>query len=1378
MSPEQFLSVADLFPDPSLLLTREGVVVAANRAAAGLGVGDPSGRPLADLVSTPADSVRDYLRLCSRSRDPIPGRLVFRGPGEEAVHCHCHGSAALPGHLLLRLTRRETSPGHFAILTQKIGELTEEVRRRREAEYRLREQTELLRVTLASIGDAVIATDTAGRVTFVNPVAEELTGWPAPEAAGRPVEEVFRIVNEQTREPAENPTVRAIRDGLIVGLANHTVLIARDGVERPIDDSAAPIRDGGGTVAGAVMVFRDVTDRKRAEAELREQTEVAETLNRIGGVLAAELDLQRLVQAVTDEATKLTGAAFGAFFYNVLDDRGEAYTLYTLAGVPREAFANFPMPRNTDVFGPTFRGEGVVRLDDVTADPRYGRNAPYHGMPEGHLPVRSYLAVPVLSRTGEVLGGLFFGHPEVGVFTERHERIVTGVAAQAAVAIDNARLYQRTRESEERFRQLAEHIHGVFWMADPHQRRLLYVSPAYERVWGRTAESLYADYSSFLEAVHPDDRERAAAALPRQAAGEATSLEYRIVRPDGEVRWVWDRGFPIRDESGRVVRVAGIAEDVTERKQTEQQIEDHRRLLNAITDNASASLFIMDEHQRCVFMNPAAEQMTGYTLAEVKGRILHDVIHHTRPDGRPYPLAECPIDRAFPENNREQGEEVFVHKDGHFYRVAFTASPIRDSGVVRGTVIEVVNITERKRAEEAQALLAAIVASSDDAIVSKTLDGVVLSWNIGAERLFGYTAAEAVGRPLIELTIPPDRIDEEEMILSRLRRGERIEHYETVRVTKDGRRVDVSLTVSAVRDPSGRVIAASKVARDITARKRAERDARFLADASAALASLVDEASALQKVARLAVPFFADWCAVDLVAGGDLRRVAVAHADPAKVELAQELYRKYPPNRDAPIGAWHVVRTGRPELVPEIGDEMLASSAPEPQQQQIIRGLGLRSYMGVPLALRDKVLGVITFIAAESGRRYDEQDLAVASDLAHRAAVAVENARLYQALKEADRRKDEFLATLAHELRNPLAPIRNGLEVMKRPGVAPDAVRQAREMADRQVQHLTRLVNDLVDVSRIVRGKIELRPERMDLREVIARAVEAARPAIEAEGHQLTVELPPGPVPLDADPIRLTQVVVNLLINAARYTDRGGQIWLSAGRKDGWAVIRVRDTGIGLAPESLTRIFELFAQVAPTGYRSQGGLGIGLTLAKSLVELHGGSIDAHSPGLGQGSEFVVRLPTPSDEGAGQREGRGQQSAPPPMHPPSPRPLSPRRVLVVDDNTDAADSLSMLLRLLGHEVRVAYDGPTALAAAAGGWPDLVLLDIGMPGMDGYEVARRLRQRTDTADTKIVALTGWGQEEDRRRSREAGFDHHLVKPADPDVLQQLLAQMAAS
>ena len=376
----------------------------------------------------------------------------------------------------------------------------------------------------------------------------------------------------------------------------------------------------------------------------------------------------------------------------------------------------------------------------------------------------------------------------------------------------------------------------------------------------------------------------------------------------------------------------------------------------------------------------------------------------------------------------------------------------------------------------------------------------------------------------------------------------------------------------------------------------------------------------------------------------------------------------------------------------------------------------------------------------------------------------------HQDLQEANRRKDEFLAMLAHELRNPLAPIRNAVAILHHLGPGDEKLTYAREIIGRQVQHLARLVDDLLDVSRITLGKAQLHTERVELAAVVTRAVETSQPVIDARRHRLTLSLPPKGVQVQADPTRMAQVISNLLTNAAKYTDEGGEIFLTTEQESGQVVVRVRDTGMGIPADLLPRIFDLFTQGDRSLARSEGGLGIGLTLVRRLVEMHGGTVEASSAGLGQGSEFVVRLPAavaeerPADEEtAGEERHAGSDC---------------RCVLVVEDNKDGAESLAMLLGLMGHQVRIAYTGSEALAAAKACRPQVALLDIGLPGMSGYEVAQRLRDQPGSEATVLIAMTGYGQEEDRQRSREAGFHHHLVKPVDPATLEQLLAGIAAA
>ena len=374
--------------------------------------------------------------------------------------------------------------------------------------------------------------------------------------------------------------------------------------------------------------------------------------------------------------------------------------------------------------------------------------------------------------------------------------------------------------------------------------------------------------------------------------------------------------------------------------------------------------------------------------------------------------------------------------------------------------------------------------------------------------------------------------------------------------------------------------------------------------------------------------------------------------------------------------------------------------------------------------------------------------------------------RAEEELREADRRKDEFLATLAHELRNPLAPMRSALEVMR--GAEPGSAdgERARQILDRQLEHMVRLVDDLLEVSRIRGGRIELRRERVDLAAILRDAVETSRPLLDARRHELRLEVPTGRLPLHGDPVRLVQVFANLLNNAAKYTDPGGRIALLATERPEAFEVRVSDTGIGISAELLPRVFEMFAQADRSASRTQGGLGIGLTLVDALVRLHGGFVRARSEGPGRGSEFVVTLPRALEKRERTRKAQ-----------PATTRGAPQRVLVVDDNRDAAESLGMLLRKFGHDVRVVHDGPAALASIRSEEPSVVLLDIGLPGMDGSEVVRRLRERRGARVPLLIALTGWGQEQDRRRAREAGFDHHLVKPVEAGRLRALLADLPA-
>jgi two-component system CheB/CheR fusion protein len=776
----------------------------------------------------------------------------------------------------------------ISLLAESLHRTT---RKAQEDEAREREQRERFRVTLDSIGDAVIATDARGQVTFMNRVAESLTGSAYNDALGKPLEQVFQIVDEQTRRAVENPVRRALQQGVMVGPANHAVLIARNGTARAIENKAAPMRTDENGTTGVVLVFRDITERRAADRDLlqsREQLRI--TLSSIGDA---------------------------------------------------------------------------------------------------------------------------------------------------------------------------------------------------------------------------------------------------VVATDGE---------------GRVT-----------------------------------------------YVNPVAEGLLGYSLEQVTGRPLVEVFNIINEFTRQ--TAENPVERVLRDGYVVglANHTLLLRADGTEVPIDDSAAPINDaSGRIVGVVLVFRDVTERRRAQRAQSMIAAIVESSDDAIISKDLEGRIRTWNVGAERLFGYREEEVIGRS-ITLLIPADHGDEETMILKRIRKGERVDHYETVRVRKDGRRIDVSLTVSPVRNADGVVVGASKIARDITERKRIEGQ-----------------------------------------------------------------------------------------------------------------------------------------------------------------------------LLEADKQKDNFLALLAHELRNPLAPISNAVKILEitRPGDR-DLLTYC-ELIDKEMVQITRLLDDLLDVSRITRGKLTLQKERIDLATVVDSAVQTSRPVIDEAGHKLTVNLPPEPLMLDADPMRLAQVFLNLLNNAAKFTETGGEIRLDVQRKENHAIARVIDSGAGISPDLLPRIFDMFVQGSTVTERKYGGLGLGLTLARDIVEFHGGNIEARSAGSGEGSEFIVSvplagvtsLPETTDTDVGTAMPRTRQSR--------------TRIVVVDDNKNQALSLQRLLEAMGHEVHVAYDGASAMKLLGNVVPDFALIDLGLPRISGYDLAQWLRGQPQFRNVTLIAETGWGREEDRRRAREAGFDYHLVKPIDHKQLVEILVQ----
>ena len=673
------------------------------------------------------------------------------------------------------------------------------------------------------------------------------------------------------------------------------------------------------------------------------------------------------------------------------------------------------------------------------------------------------------------------------------------------------------------------------------------------------------------------------------------------------------------------------------------------------------------------------------------------------------------------------------------------------------------------------ALLAAIVQSSDDAIVSKTLDGMILSWNEGATRIFGYQPEEVIGKP-ITVIIPPELHEEERRILEKLRRGERIDHFDTVRVAKDGRRIAISLSVSPIRNARGTIVAASKVARDVSERQRTEHALRESEK------RLVAEAQALTRLNELSTRLWASRSLDDGLEEILAAALELLGADQGNLQLLDpagdvlrivaqrgfertflDFFREVRVADESACG--RALRFGQRVVIDDVESE--ASFAP---YRTIARAAGFRSVISSPLIGADGTrVGVISthypIVHRPGAQELGRLDLYLrqASDFIERCKLDETLRQNEEALREADRRKDEFLAVLAHELRNPLAPIRYALATAKKSAQSGEQRRRAEEVVERQVAHMSRLLDDLLDISRITRGMLELKKSHVELHQVIAAAVETARPLIDSKHHRLSLDLPQHAVWLEADAVRVAQVFANLLINAAKYTDPGGHIELRATQQPHQVSVTVRDNGIGIPSELMPRLFTLFSQVHATTGRMQDGLGVGLSLVRGLVALHGGTVEARSEGAGRGSEFTVHLPLGAP-GAGTCAADDATAVP--------AAAQPLRILVVDDSRDAADICAMLLELSGHRVQTAYSGHRALEVAEAFQPQVLLLDIGLPDMDGYQLARSIRSAPWGHSACLVAVTGWGQEQDRRRASEVGFDHHLTKPVEAEALDSLL------
>ncbi|PQO46916.1 PAS domain S-box protein [Blastopirellula marina] len=1369
----------------------------------------------------------------------------------------------------------------FFVIGVTIAIVNEAKRRAVVREVKRREE---LRLIMSSIGDAVITTDVNGKITGLNPVAEELTGWTTAAAVGRPLTQVFRLVHQHSRKTIDNVALRAAVEEVTVGAAADSILIAKDGRELPVEDSTSPIRDRNGGIIGAVLVFRDVTERRQTEQRLQISEERFRALVKATATIVWTTAPNG--QTVEDSPTwrEFTGQTYdewkGSGWLNVVhpDDREQTAAYWRDATAARTAYQCEYRLR---------RADGEYRWTSVSG-------------------------VPVLNADGAV-------REWVGMNVD--------ITDERSVA-------EKVRESELRYRLVSEAANDAIWDWDLDTNKVRW-NEGIRRNYGYSKSQVGADAGWWKAGIHPEDRERVIEGIHKaiESGQERWTDEYRFQKADGDYAYVIDRGRIVRIDD-KPVRMVGSMLDLTERKRNEQILAERSRLA-AMRADVSGCLTtgepMTDVLQRCAeavvrhldtavariwIVDDANTSLNMLANAGERDHLLdlhREVVLGEGKIGRiaqqcqPLVTNQAPLDPNI-------SDPQWAIREG---MVAFAGYPLTVEGRVLGVLAtfsrqelsdailsdlapladSIAQYVVRKRseqildrltaeAERQRRLYRTILSTIPDLVYVFDLQHRFTYANEALLKMWGRSWDDAIGKNCLELGYEPWHAEMHDHEIDQVVETRQAIRGEVPYVGTSGRRIydyiflpvfgadgeveavagttrditELKQTEAAIREnearfrqladamphivwsagpdgeadyfnnrwhqftnfdrnidndrnwehllphddlipfraawdesvrtgtpceiehrffdqanktyrwfltravpvrnSSGEVLRWFVSCTDIQRQKRTEQINRFLADASACLTADLDYEQTFKELARVAVPHFSDWCAIDLLDDENQpRRVALMHQDPKKIDLVNHMNNEHPPREDDQFGIWNIMRSGTSALWRNVTEEKLQAATNNAEQLEIIKSLHLTSYIGVPLVSRGRTFGALTFSMAESGRLFDDEALRAAEDVARRVAVAYENSLLYHQLREADRRKDEFLAMLAHELRNPLAPIRSGIDILEID--SPKGAEVLDAMKD-QVEHLVRLVDDLLDVSRIMRGKVELRPQTASLSAIIERAVQSTKWLFEEKEHTLEVQLPAESIPIHADPVRMVQVVSNLLNNAAKYTDPGGRIQIEVEQTDDKAQIRITDDGIGIEPELTAHVFDLFTQSSRALDRAQGGLGIGLTLVRNLVEMHQGTVQVKSNGAGKGSQFVVELPISTaplpDEEAPIDDASNVA----------------RRILVVDDNVGVARMLSLLLGKLGeHQIEMAHDGPSAIAKACEMNPEMIFLDIGLPNMDGYQVGRKLREEPELNHTLLIALTGYGKDEDRRKSAEAGFDEHLVKPPALEVLRGLFS-----
>lgn len=878
----------------------------------------------------------------------------------------------------------------------------------------------------------------------------------------------------------------------------------------------------------------------------------------------------------------------------------------------------------------------------------------------------------------------------------------------------------RLRRNELRLRLALESAYMISFEWDI-RRNEIHRSVSSSSVLPQTPEGRPDTFEDVCQAVHPDDRERfianVNAALARQDG--LYENEFRILQPDGSTVWLHESGRVEFDEAGKPAHLIGLAQDITRQKQTECALQESQRRYAGIVESAMDAIITIDASQRIVFFNAAAEKMFGCTAADVIGDSVDRFIPERFQHGHREHIAM--FGRTGTANRKMGNLGIVVGRrtNGEEFPVEASISQASINGEKSFTAI-LRDISERKRTEdrlkESEALLRLFIEHAPASIAMFDQAMCYLAVSNRWKQDFRLPLDKPLlGRSHYEVF--PDIPERWKAVHRRGLNGETLRKDEDSFIRQDGSTQWVKWEIIPWKRSNGQVGGILVATEEITEWMRSKE----------ALRESREDLQRAQAVGQIG-----SWRL-------DVRNNVLTWSD--------ENYRIFG------------VREGTALTYESF------LNAIHPDDREYVDRQWQAGMHGEPYDIEHRIVahGEVKWVREKAYLELDDNGVllggfGITQDITKRKLAEL-------ALLEANHRKDEFLAMLAHELRNPLAPISNAVQILRITQQGNPAVEQTTNMVGRQVRHLVRLVDDLLDVSRVTRGKIKLQKERVNLAEIIRQAIETSRPLIDARNHQLKVCLPQAEICVDGDATRLAQIISNLLNNAAKYTDAGGYISLMleqrSGSIGGKALIRVKDNGRGMEPAALENLFDMFYQVDRNIDRAEGGLGIGLYLVKTLAAMHGGHVEAFSEGRGKGSEFVIHLPCLRPEQSGEGLAADAEA----------KPVCGKRILLVDDNPDVADSMAMLLKLFGHEIIIAYDGREAVSIALREQPDVVLLDIGLPYLNGYEACRAMRKAGLTR-AMIVALTGYGQEEDRKKAQEAGFNQHLAKPVDVDVLEELL------